>query len=57
MYQYIHPRGKNDPYAKIPSNSADRLFFNFSLVLDSDDANLSLYSSRESSTFLNGVKI
>lgn len=35
----------------IPSNFADRLFFNFSLVLDSDNASLSLYRSRENSAF------
>ena len=57
MHQYIHPRGNNNPYTMIPSNFADRLFFNFSLVLDSDETSLSLYSSRENSTFLNGVKI
>lgn len=47
MYQYILPRGKNNPYTVIPWNFADRLFFNFSLCLDSDDANLSLQLQRE----------
>lgn len=58
MYQYIHSRGKkNNPHTTIPSNFADWLFFNFFLVLNYDDSNLSLYTLRENSTLKWGQDI